>query len=92
MIAARLPGHLCSQRFTYVDDVGRRTTSHGLRLDMRSWIKERTGSLPKYHLQGSDVEFMFSNRGMAALFLLVWTDVDQILNDPPVNRALIDLI
>lgn len=59
---------------------------------MRRWIKERTGKLPRYQLDGANVVFEFETRGMAALFQLRWIDADQILNDPPVDRALIDQI
>lgn len=92
MVFANLPGFVCSQRFTYIDDIGRRTISHGLRIDMRRWIKARFGHLPRYRLTGNQVVFEFENRGHALLFLLRWTDADQILNEEPVDRALINLV
>ena len=59
---------------------------------MRRWVKARFGQTPRYQLQGNIVAFEFANRGQAALFLLRWSEADQIINDPPVDRALIDLI
>lgn len=92
MVTSSLPGYVCSQRFHYIDDLSRRSTAVGLRLDMRLWIKEKTGKLPRYRLVGSNVVFEFETRGMAALFQLRWIDADQVHNDPPVDRALIDQI
>ena len=93
MVTCNLPYYVCSQRFTYINDLRQRTTSQGLRLDMRRWIKERTGELPRYELcMNGTIDFKFETRGMAALFKLRWMDADQILNDPPVDRALIDQI
>ena len=87
MIVCSLPGDLCSQRYFFRNEFGLREVAVGLRQDMKEWIADYCPNKRVYYnLVYENIDFVFPTRGLAALFVLYWSQQESIVEDPPMPR------